>query len=344
VLLDQVEARRLKPGSYNLLMTITDLAGEKQGMVDTIFDVPGYGDLGLSHIELSSGIAVDSIPGRFKKGSLTVKPWPSRVFDDELYYYYEIYNLAAAADTLNKRYLRVLYFSEKDPAQKIISHKEIASNPGPLSDYGGLRIDDLPEGRYRLRAQLIQGSRILANSYANFEITHPGMIMLAEKEKIAGEIAQMERDGGGYSDRIEYIGAKQQIDLLSKLDENGKKELLRRFWKQRDPLPETKENEALIAHAQRCRYADQNFAENFAGGLKGSQTERGRIYIKYGPWDDRDITTNALQNRPHDIWSYDNGRKFIFFDKAGIGKFELLYSKTSEEKTDPEYRQYISDY
>lgn len=344
VMLDQIEARRLKPGSYHLIMSITDLAGEKQGAVDTIFDVPGYGNLSISNIELSSGIAVDSSQSRFKKGSLTVKPWPSRAFDDELYYYYEIYNLAAATDTLNKRYLRVLYFSEKDPAQKIISNKEISSSSGQLSDYGGMITDDLPEGRYRLRAQLIEGSGILASAYANFEITHPGLILLAEKEKITEEIAQMARDGGDYYGRIEYIGARQQIDLLNKLDENGKKELLRRFWKQLDPIPETKENEALIEHAKRFRYADQNFSENFAGGLKGSQSERGRIYIKYGPWDDREITTNALQTRPTEIWTYDNGRQFIFFDKAGIGKFDLVYSKTSEEKTDPEYRQYISDY
>jgi len=344
VMLDQIEARRLKPGSYHLIMTISDLAGKKQGTIDTTFDVPDFSMLSISQIELSSGISVDSAKSRFRKGSLTVKPWPGRAFDDGLYYYYEIYNLAAAADTLNKRYLRVLYFSEKDPAQKIISNKEISSSSGQLSDYGGMRTDDLPEGRYRLRAQLIEGSSVLASSYANFEITHPGMVMLAEKEKIAAEIGQMMLDGGDYYSRIEYIGTKQQIDLLNKFDENGKKELLRRFWKQRDPVPETKENEALIAHAQRCRYADQNFTENFAGGLKGSQSERGRIYIKYGPWDDREITTNALQTRPTDIWTYDNGRQFIFFDKAGIGKFDLIYSKTSEEKTDPGYRQYISGY
>ncbi len=344
VMLDQIEARQLTPGSYHLIMTVSDLAGNKQGTVDTTLEVADYGGLSISQIELSSGISADTAQSRFTKGGLAVKPWPARNFDDELYYYYEIYNLPPSPDTVDKRLLRLIYFSEKDPSLKMISQKEVTGMTGQLSDFGGLRTDDLPEGRYRLRAQLIQGSRVLASTYANFEISHPGLVLLAEKNNIAEEIAQMKLDGGDYYARIEYIGAKPQIDLLHKLDENGKKELLRRFWKQRDPVPETKENEALIEHAKRFRYADQNFSENFAGGRKGSQTDRGRIYIKYGPWDDRDNTTNALQTRPTDVWTYDNGRQFIFFDKAGIGKFDLLYSKTSEEKTDPNYRKYISDF
>jgi GWxTD domain-containing protein len=344
VMLDQIEARRVTPGNYHLIMSVTDLVGNKQGTVDTIFEVPRFEVIGISKIELSSGIVADSGEGRFIKNGLRVKPWPSRVFDEELYYYYEVYNISGKGDTTNRKFLRVMYLSEKDPQAKIISNKDITDLPGRIADYGGLKVDDLPEGLYRLRAQVSDNSGVQSSSYVNFEIKHPRLALLAEQEQINQEIAQMIQDGGEYYDRIDHLGTKQQIDLLAKLDDKGKKELLRRFWKQRDPNPETKENEALLEYAKRFRYADQNFSESFAAGRKGSLTDRGRIYIKYGPWDDRLLTTDALQKKPTDIWTYNNGRQFIFVDKAGFNKFELVYSKTSEEKTDPDYQDYNTEF
>ncbi len=343
-MLDQLVASRLTPGNYRLSMTIRDLAGPGLGSIDTSFELSGFTGPSLSQVELASFIGPDTLPGRFRKGGLTVKPWPERIFNDYLYYYYEAYNLPAVVDTLKPRFLRVMYLSSDDPAPKIITNRDISGISGQLTDYGGLKTDDLPEGQYRLRIQIIEGSKALAGSYANFRIVHPPLAPTPEKDQIAREVEQLERDGGEYFARIEYLATNEQLALLKKLDENGRKELLRRFWKQRDPNPETPENEALIEHAKRYRFADLNFAEKYSGGLKGSLTDRGRIYIKYGPWDDRDLTTNALQSKPTDSWSYENGRKFIFVDKAGFGKYELVYSKTSEEKTDPKYRELISDY
>ncbi len=344
IMVDQIEARRLTPGKYRLIMTITDLINNKNGTVDTLINIPEYKTISISQVELSAGISPDSSGERFKKASLTVRPCPNRVFDEEVYYYYECYNLPAVQDTNNKIFLRVSFSSDKDPGLKVVSNKDISKSNGKFSDYGGFKATDLSEGIYKLKVQIIDSSGLLAAAYANFEVNHPILKALAEREKIEKEITAMLQDGGEYYGRIEYIANKQQTDLLNKLDETGKKELLRRFWKQRDPNPDTPENEALIEHAQRYKFADDNFTESFAGGLKGSQTDRGRIYIKYGPWDDRDLTTDALQSKPMDIWTYDNGRQFMFVDKAGFNKYELVYSKTSEEKSDPRYQNYKSNF
>src|SRR5713101_1014279 len=54
------------------------------------------------------------------------------------------------------------------------------------------------------------------------------------------------------------------------------------FWQRRDPTPDTEENEYKEEHYQRIAYAN----EHFAAGIPGWKTDRGRIYIMYGPADE----------------------------------------------------------
>jgi len=54
------------------------------------------------------------------------------------------------------------------------------------------------------------------------------------------------------------------------------------FWQRRDPTPDTEENEYKEEHYRRIAYAN----EHFAAGIPGWKSDRGRIYIMYGPADE----------------------------------------------------------
>jgi GWxTD domain-containing protein len=54
------------------------------------------------------------------------------------------------------------------------------------------------------------------------------------------------------------------------------------FWQRRDPSPDTEENEYKEEHYRRIAYAN----EHFAAGIPGWKSDRGRIYIMYGPADE----------------------------------------------------------
>jgi GWxTD domain-containing protein len=54
------------------------------------------------------------------------------------------------------------------------------------------------------------------------------------------------------------------------------------FWQRRDPTPDTIENEFKEEHYRRIAYAN----EHFPAGIPGWKTDRGRIYIVYGPADE----------------------------------------------------------
>src|SRR5271170_3935994 len=67
------------------------------------------------------------------------------------------------------------------------------------------------------------------------------------------------------------------------------------FWQRRDPTPDTEENEFKEEHYRRIEYAN----EHFAAGLPGWKTDRGRIFIMYGPADEIDAhPSGGTYDRP----------------------------------------------
>ena len=65
------------------------------------------------------------------------------------------------------------------------------------------------------------------------------------------------------------------------------------FWQRRDPTRDTYEDEFKDEHYRRIAYANDHFGWEGAGW----KTDRGRIYIAYGP-PDRITTYSALESRP----------------------------------------------
>src|SRR5262249_43965261 len=67
-------------------------------------------------------------------------------------------------------------------------------------------------------------------------------------------------------------------------NEEEKDQFIEQFWLRRDPTPDTPENEYKEEHYRRIAYAN----EHFAAGIPGWKTDRGRMYIMYGPPDSTD--------------------------------------------------------
>jgi|GEM_PF-559054 len=73
---------------------------------------------------------------------------------------------------------------------------------------------------------------------------------------------------------------------------------IEQFWLRRDPTPGTPQNEFKEEHYRRIAYANEHFAAN----LPGWKTDRGRIYITYGPPDEKD--SHPKDAVPYEQWRY----------------------------------------
>jgi len=341
--LDQMTFPELQPGRYKLSMTISDLVSGRQGQLEAELPVPAFDPkkAALSQIELASEISADSMPSRFRKGALQITPRPERRFSEasgnQLFYYAEIYDPQGQA-----KYVRVAYSSAQDPTFRIVEQETLSPSRGSRIKYGGFSLQGLEAGFYRLHIQLLGGEdRVLATSQANFIIEQKVLEPLPQQRKILEEQTALEREGGEFYTMIELIATQKELSDYSRLSPEGKKEFLRRFWKKRDPNPETPENEALEEHVKRYRYADAMFREQ---NKPGRETDRGRMYIKYGPPDE--IEKKVLESGSNDvlIWRYNNGQELIFSDRLGVGRFELVYDKQNPGRSDPNYLRLLQRY
>ena len=103
-----------------------------------------------------------------------------------------------------------------------------------------------------------------------------------------------------------------------------KKEYFKKFWKQRDPTPNTENNELLDEFYRRVNFSNNYFSVNMLD-LEGWNTDRGAIYIKYGPPTEVERHLDEINLPPHEIWIYEkHQRRYFFEDRGGRGEFKLV--------------------
>jgi GWxTD domain-containing protein len=82
---------------------------------------------------------------------------------------------------------------------------------------------------------------------------------------------------------VVYIITDEEKKAFKQLQTDEEREqFIEQFWLRRDPTPDTEENEFREEHYRRIAYAN----EHFASGIPGWKSDRGRIYIEYGPADE----------------------------------------------------------
>jgi GWxTD domain-containing protein len=84
---------------------------------------------------------------------------------------------------------------------------------------------------------------------------------------------------------VAYIISDAERAAFKNLQSDPEREhFIEQFWLRRDPTPGTPENEMKEEHYRRIAYTN----EHFAAAVPGWKTDRGRIYISYGPPDEKE--------------------------------------------------------
>lgn len=84
---------------------------------------------------------------------------------------------------------------------------------------------------------------------------------------------------------VVYIITDEEKQAFKRLKtDEERQQFVEQFWLRRDPTPDTEENEYKEEHYRRIAYAN----DHYASGIPGWKTDRGMIYIKYGPPDEID--------------------------------------------------------
>jgi GWxTD domain-containing protein len=133
---------------------------------------------------------------------------------------------------------------------------------------------------------------------------------------------------------VVYIIDDAERSAFEKLTTNAERdEFIKQFWERRNPNPESSTNKFKDEHYRRIAFTNQRFGT--ASGTPGWQTDRGHIYIVYGPPDEIDSHPKDEGGSPKpaiEVWSYRHidglgaNDSITFIDRTGRGDYHLAPS------------------
>ena len=136
-----------------------------------------------------------------------------------------------------------------------------------------------------------------------------------------------------------YLMKADERGRYSGLTVDGKRAFLKQFWKRRDPTPETPDNDARVSFYGRVATVNRMFREGGAAEIPGWRTDRGRIYLKYGPPDAVLSRPQPASTNPYEVWRYEHAkaRKFVFLDLTRFGNYALIWTDERLESSRPDW-------
>lgn len=310
---------QMEPDQYKVKVKIEDLNARVKGAVEREVEIrpfPQHGfDLGM--VQFAETIVPDSVESAFTKHGLMVTPNPTRSFGEnisELKFYAELYQSAPVRTSYSVDY-RIT--SEAIDSVLVKKSQMITSDQSVIPLTGLFDIEKMAGGKYRLTIKVSDpesGAEISGDHH--FTIAWSPVAWGANYEETVHQIL--------------YLATAEEMKAFKKLKdapEDHRIQFMIQFWAQRDPVPSTPQNEFMIEHFRRFKYANENFGDV----IEGWRTDMGRIYIKFGEPDEIERYPFNFDSRPYEIWNYYAcGFRFVFVDEDGYGRYNLVYPASED--------------
>ncbi len=131
-------------------------------------------------------------------------------------------------------------------------------------------------------------------------------------------------------EEVVYIISQKEREVFLRLENDRQRDIfIEAFWKQRDPNPNTPENEFKTEHYRRLEYANKHFGKESPG--PGWRSDMGKIYIMLGEPQSTEKYENLYDLYPTIIWFYQgmaeyglpNAFSVVFYKPDGTGEYKL---------------------
>jgi GWxTD domain-containing protein len=146
---------------------------------------------------------------------------------------------------------------------------------------------------------------------------------------------------------VAYIITDEERSAFLQLSNDEERDqFIEQFWLRRDPTPDTVENEYKEEHYRRIAYAN----EHYPAGIPGWKTDRGRIYIVFGPPDEieshptggqyerpQEEGGGSTSTYPFEQWRYRYiegiGQEIIieFVDQCSCGAYTMEFDRSKKD-------------
>jgi GWxTD domain-containing protein len=350
----------LPNGDYQLEVTIMDknVADPHPFTTRTSIHIDiSLDQVTISDIQLLESYSRSTTPGVLTKSGYDLVPYVSAFYPEnisKLRFYAEAYHTAKIVGDGQK--LLISYFIES--FDKKIKNTSYAAFTKPASAevnavMGEFNIESLPTGNYNLVIEVRdRENKLLADKRSFFQRLNKE-IPLDQTRLQAIDISNAFVTNYKSKDTlIDYIRSLRPISTTSEIQfaenllKETKIELLQQyfynFWMLRDELdPKT----TWVNYHKEVLKTNREFT---SFGIKGYDTDRGRVYLQYGPPDQRNAVNSDPSSYPYEIWQYNSlvnksqqltnpgnrqsDKRFVFYNPDLVtNRYPLIHSDARGE-------------
>lgn len=220
---------------------------------------------------------------------------------------FEIYSEASESRHLNG----ILYVEVVDVRKnQLFYHMRPVELRGNGDSYIALLdVDDWDLGGYRMNIRVVMTDPFReAAAFRNFTIGFTR--------------AMLDRHFDDTLEMLAVITPSRELEELENAPVEERPRAWTEFWRRRDPSPGTEANEALEQFLARIEY----ITENFSRVGPGWRSDRGKVYLRFGPPDEIESTIDSVAQGEYLIWRYyEQNLVFVFYDRYfGVGDYQLI--------------------
>jgi len=265
-----VDSCLVDPGIYSLDIEIEDLNRKKRTLLGILRKSYMTAKLEEVHIEVPSYSSDRFAIGEplliwSREGDSKFVPNPMRIYglkNDTLSFYVStLVQEPTYIDTLS------VLVSILDQAGGLMTEDSLRSSVenGRAVFYCAFDVNAYPAGEYGILVEVFDGGGFYASAKKNFSV--------------AWELINWQKPIRDILSEARIILSDTEFDDFRYCSLGEQEKILNEFWKKLDPTPHTAINEAYESFVERVRYADNHFD----GFTRGALTDRGQIYIRFGP-------------------------------------------------------------
>jgi len=341
----------LKPGTYQARLKLEDMLAKRSGEYQLTVYVPQVGkDLCFSSIQLCSNIKKAQEPqGLFVKNGMNVMPNAQSKFDalhPMLYFYVEVYNLKDL-DGYSIQYNILSLEGDTVKSGPVRKRKVINNNQVEIDGFNTMA---LPAGIYNLTVN-VKGN----DGKSSTQIKKRFSVTKFRKRQAIGHdeslpemdqvfISMTEKELRDEYQKARYYATADDDRLYKQLEKPDELRIfLTKLWREIDKRQNTVPGQSRIQFLQRVEEADARFTR---GSRPGWKTDFGRVLIIYGNPDEVDRYDSNSSGKPYQIWKYNQiqgGVIFVFVDRNGFGRYELVHSTHRKELQNPYWENEINN-
>ena len=353
---DFYEVKRfvIEPGDYDLRIELTDLnnpksktGGKQKIKIDDFKISPS-----ISDVEVAEYAYESDLENNFVKSGFHIIPLISNFYPTDLTKipaYFEVYNSDKIGDSIVGIIQKIINVDTDEELEDFATFTRV--KPAPvLPFFKKTDISKLPTGNYRMEVILTDRklNTIAKNSYS-FQRSNDLEIEFNPENIVLDPAFQntiTEDSVFYYLESLIPIAKpaeiKNIISTYKTKDKQKSRKHIQAFWVQTSGKDSYN---AWVKYKIQVQQGERMYHTNYQQGF---ETDRGRVYLKYGAPNNIITKETSPSEYPYEIWTYNkigkfSNRRFVFYNPDLVNNaYRLLHSDMLGELKNPAWQQTLN--